>query len=118
MIDPAAVVAASRILDDELDRVEAVASRFRGDSEIVLGYRADGTPQSISPDMEEALAIEPLWAAEVTDGPSTRRSAPPCGASATTTTSPSWLRGSRGRCPAPGAVPGWRSVDLDAVGPT
>ena len=117
--DPASVVAASRILDDELDRVEGVASRFRVDSEISRLHRAaqDGVAQLVSPALSEALAVA-LRAAQLTDG----------AVDPTVGTALCRLgydrdfaevaRGVPGTLPQPAQVPGWRSIDLDAAAGT
>jgi FAD:protein FMN transferase len=114
--DPAAVVAASRILEHELDRVEDAASRFRPDSEISRLHRAaaDGVAVPVSPDLADALAVA-LRAAELTGG------------AVDPTVGGALCRlgydrdfaeiggGVEGTLPGPGPVPGWRSVVLDAV---
>ena len=113
--DPTAVVKASRILDDELDRVEAVASRFRDDSEIRrLEELADGRPHPVSADMEEALAIA-LWAAEVTDGavdPTVGGALERIGYDRDFADLAGGINGS---LPASEPVPGWRTVELDTA---
>ena len=66
--DPAVVVAAARLLDDELDRVEAAASRFRDDSEVCrLRRESDGGPVAVSPDLVTLVGVA-LQAARVTGG--------------------------------------------------
>jgi thiamine biosynthesis lipoprotein ApbE len=112
--DPASVIAASRILDDELDRVEEVASRFRSDSEISRLHRSAvaGTPVQVSPDLMDALAVA-RWAAEVTDGAVD----PTVGAALNRLGYDRDFAevacGVEGILPDPAAVPGWRSVVLD-----
>jgi len=117
--DPSAVVAASRILDAELDRIEAVASRFRDDSEISRLHRAaiDGVAVDISPDLVDVLAIA-LRAAELTDGavdPTVGVALCRLGYDRDFT---EVADGVMGQLPDPTAVPGWRSVTLDAVAGT
>jgi thiamine biosynthesis lipoprotein len=114
--DPAAIVAASRILDDELDRVEAVASRFRGDSEISRLQRAsgDGIAVPVSPDLAEALTVA-LRAAALTEGAVD----PTIGAALCRLgydrDFAEVAQGVDGTLPEPAPVPGWRSIVLDAV---
>ena len=57
--DPDVVVEAARLLQIILDRIDAVASRFRSDSEVCrLQQSADGrTPTAVSADLSEAVAI-------------------------------------------------------------
>jgi thiamine biosynthesis lipoprotein ApbE len=124
--DPSAVVAASRILDEELDRVEAVASRFRDDSEVSRlhrtagdgqGPQGDGVAVPVSPDLADALAVA-LRAAELTDGAVD----PTVGAALCRLgydrDFPEVAHGVRGTLPDPAPVPGWRSVDLDTAAGT
>ncbi len=66
--DPTVVIAASQILDVELDRIEVAASRFREDSDISQLHRvADGSPVAVSPDLYDAIDIA-LRAAAMTGG--------------------------------------------------
>ena len=66
--DPGAVVAAAGLLDQVLDEVEIVASRFREDSEISRLCRAGGNgPIPVSEQLFEALTIA-LRASRLTDG--------------------------------------------------
>ena len=117
--DAAAVVSASRILDDELDRVEAVASRFRDDSEVNHLFRAasDGVAVPVSPELVDALTIA-LRAAELTQGAVD----PTVGAALCRLGYDrdfDEVRGGvAGALPDPAAVPGWRSVLLDVAAGT
>lgn len=117
--EPSAVVAASRILDDELDRVEAAASRFRDDSEVSRLHRAacDGVAIPVSPDLSEALTVA-LRAAELTGGAVD----PTVGAALCRLGYDrdfSEVRGGVvGVLPDPVPVPGWRSVVLDVAAGT
>jgi len=112
--DPAVVVTASRLLDDELDRVEAVASRFRDDSEVSRLSRHAGTgPVDVSPTLVTLLEVA-LHAAAVTGG------------AVDPTVGTALCRlgydrdfaavsaGVAGVLPPAAPVPGWRSVVLDA----
>lgn len=115
MTDPTAVVTASRILDDELDRIEVVASRFRDDSEISrLQELVDGTPHPVSADLEEALAIA-LWAAEVTDGAVDPTVGGALLAIGYDRDFSALAAGVGGSLPVPAPVPGWRTVGLDTA---
>ena len=114
MTDPAAVVAASHIVDAELDRVEAIASRFRDDSEISRLCRSavDGVAMPISPDLAEALSVA-LRAAELTEGavdPTVGAALCRLGYDRDFGEVAPWVDGT---LPLPTPVPGWRSVHLD-----
>jgi thiamine biosynthesis lipoprotein len=111
--DPAVVVAASRLLDNELDRVEAVASRFRDDSEISrLSRTSNGAPVVVSHDLLEVLTVA-LRSAAQTDG------------AVDPTVGGALCRlgydrdfaevagGVDGELPTAAPVPGWRTVVLD-----
>jgi thiamine biosynthesis lipoprotein len=68
--DPGVIVQAARLLHQTLERVDAVASRFRPDSEINLLHRAvagASTPVVVSDDLAEAIGVA-LRAARLTDG--------------------------------------------------
>jgi len=111
--DPALVVGASRILDDELDRIEAVASRFRADSEISRLHRqADASPVPVSPELYDAIDVA-LRAAAMTDGAVD----PTVGAALCRLGYDRDFAevsgGVDGALPAPAPVPGWRSIVLD-----
>jgi len=112
--DPSVVVAASRLLDDELDRVEAAASRFRDDSEVCrLRRESDGGPVAVSPDLVTLVEVA-LQAATVTGG------------AVDPTVGGALCRlgydrdfaavadGVAGALPPAAPVPGWRSVAVDA----
>ncbi len=117
--DPALVVAAAELVDRELDRVEAVASRFRADSELSRVARAaDGTTaMRISADLAEAVAVG-LRAAEVTAGAVD----PTVGAALCRLgydrDFADVAAGVDGSLPDPAPVPGWRSVRLDPTVPS
>ena len=65
--DPRAVAEARRITEDVCADVEAAASRFRPDAEILRLYRAAGRPITVSPLLAELVATA-LGAARRTDG--------------------------------------------------
>ncbi len=111
--DPAVVVAASRLLDEVLDRVEVAASRFRDDSEVSRLHRAAGRgPVPVSPDLCELLEVA-LRAAAVTDGAVD----PTVGAALCRLgydrDFSDVAGGVDGRLSEPAPVTGWRSVLLD-----
>ncbi|KJE22769.1 membrane-associated lipoprotein involved in thiamine biosynthesis [Frankia torreyi] len=65
--DPDRLDAARRLVADQLAAVDAVASRFRADAEIVQLDAADGTPQQVSPLLAELIGVA-LAAARQTGG--------------------------------------------------
>lgn len=65
--DPAAVEAGRRIVERELAAIDAAASRFRPDSEVVRLAAASGRPVTIGPLLAELVAVA-LDAAQQTDG--------------------------------------------------
>lgn len=65
--DPGALETARREVDAELDAVEAAASRFRPDSEVIALARADGRPTEVSAVLANLLDAA-LTAADQTDG--------------------------------------------------
>jgi len=67
VLDPGSLAAARREVDDELDAVEAAASRFRPDSEICALARAGGRPTKVSKTFANLLDAA-LTAASQTDG--------------------------------------------------
>ena len=112
--DPAVVVAASRLLDDELDRVEAVASRFRDDSEVSrLQRESHGSPVAVSPDLVALLEVA-LHASAVTGGAVD----PTVGAALCRLGYDRDFAdvsgGVAGVLPGAAPVPGWRSVVVDS----
>ncbi len=117
--DPGAIVAAASLLEDELDRVERVASRFRPDSELNALHRGSGSrrPVPVTADLCEAIAIA-LRAAALTGGAVD----PTVGAALCRLGyDRDFARiagGVDGRLPAPAPVPGWRSVHLDRAAST
>jgi FAD:protein FMN transferase len=116
--EPSAMVAASAILHRELDRVDRVASRFRGDSEISLLHTAvNDAPQrthQVSPDLFQLITTS-VRAAALTDGAVD----PTVGAAICrlgydrdfSLVAP----GRRGTLPSPEPVPGWQTLIIDAA---
>ena len=116
--DPSLVVAASTLLDAELDRVEAVASRFRDDSEInQLCRTSNGSPVQVSPDLVEVLTVA-LRSASQTDGavdPTVGRALCRLGYDRDFA---AIAGGVDGGLPDAAPVPGWRTVQLDPAAST
>jgi FAD:protein FMN transferase len=111
--DPSVVVAAARILDEELDRVEDAASRFRHDSELSRIHRAGGGPVAVS-HLLCALVGTALRAADLTDGlvdPTVGAALERLGYDRDFA---DVAPGTDGHLPDPAPVPGWRTVTLDA----
>lgn len=117
LTDPDARVAGSRVLHDELDRMDLLASRFRPDSEIARLHRAGGRQVRVSDELLETVAVA-LRAAEATDGavdPTVGRAMERIGYDR------DFARvapGVAGRLPGPQAVPGWRTVEVDVAAAT
>jgi thiamine biosynthesis lipoprotein len=112
--DPGLMVRATRLLEATLERVDAVASRFRSDSEINQLHRAaDGvTPVVVSAELSEAIGVA-LRAARLTDGavdPTVGAAMCRLGYDRDFSLVPADVAGT---LPEPGPVPGWRSVVLD-----
>jgi len=114
--DPSVIVAATRLLGVELDRVEIATSRFRADSDVRRLQREASTdsPTVVSPDLFEAIDVA-LRAAETTDGavdPTVGTALCRLGYDRDfADVSP----GVQGRTPEASAVPGWRSVTIDSA---
>ncbi len=111
--DPAVVVDAAHLLDGVLDRVEAVASRFRPDSEVCrLQRAAGGRPLPVSADLAELLEVA-LRAAARSDGavdPTVGNALCRLGYDRDIA---DVAGGVEGTLPGAAPVPGWRSVVLD-----
>jgi thiamine biosynthesis lipoprotein len=112
--DPGVIVAAIELLNQTLERVDTVASRFRPDSEINALHRAAaaGGPVPVSADLLEAVEIA-LRAARLTDGavdPTVGIAMCRLGYDRDFTV---MEPNASGDLPEPGPVPGWRSVTLD-----
>lgn len=113
--EPSIVVEAGRLLVETLARVDAVASRFRADSEIRELERTAraSDPVQVSADLAEALGIA-LRAAVLTDGavdPTVGKALCRLGYDRDLAAMDRDLTGS---LPEPVPVPGWRTVVLDA----
>lgn len=116
VVDPCAVVLAVELLGRELDIVEAVASRFRADSELNELHRAaamaGGAPVPVSAELLEAISVG-LRASRLTGG-----SVDPTVGIALCRLGydrdfPLVADGVEGDLPDPDPVPGWRSVAVD-----
>jgi thiamine biosynthesis lipoprotein ApbE len=113
--DPGVIVEATRILNDVLERVDVVASRFRPDSEISALYRRSGRAERVvvSADLFDLVSLA-LRAARLTDG------------AVDPTVGSAMMRlgydrdfrlidrNRAGDLPSPRAVPGWQSIALSA----
>jgi thiamine biosynthesis lipoprotein len=110
--DPGALVGAVRILQDELERIDFLASRFRSDSEIARLCSANGHPTIVSEGLFEAIDIA-LGIAAATDGAVD----PTVGAAMCRLGYDrdfSKIKGGLpGRLPTARAAPGWRVVEVD-----
>jgi thiamine biosynthesis lipoprotein len=112
--DPGAVVAASGILWEELERVDLLASRFRPDSELEELHRKarSGSSVPVSAGLCEAISLA-LRAARLTDGavdPTVGNALCRLGYDRDF----SEVAGGRpGSLPDPAPIAGWRSVALD-----
>ena len=107
-----ALVAASELLQLELERIDRVASRFRDDSELGRLNAAAGTETRVSADLLEALQVA-LAMAEATGGlvdPTIGVAMDRLGYDRDFS---EVLLGVDGRLPDPQAAPGWRSITLD-----
>jgi thiamine biosynthesis lipoprotein len=110
--DEGALVAASELLDAELARIDRVASRFRGDSELNRLNAAAGTGVGVSVDLLEAIDAA-LAMAAATDGlvdPTVGLAMNRLGYDRDFA---DVRDGVDGELPPMRAVPGWRSVTLD-----
>ncbi|MGD0881819.1 MAG: FAD:protein FMN transferase [Acidimicrobiales bacterium] len=111
-----ALVGAVELLDRELDVVEAVASRFRPDSEINLLHdaiaRAGGQPVPISPLLAEAIGIG-LRAGALTGGAVDITVGAALARLGYDRDFPLLASGIEGSLPEPRPLPGWQCVTLD-----
>lgn len=113
--DPSVIVEAIRLLNETLDRVDRVASRFRSDSEINRLHRAAGagSPVGVSADLFEVVGVA-LRAARLTDGavdPTVGAAMCRLGYDRDFSVMAADVNS---ELPEPGPVPGWRSVTVDA----
>jgi len=110
--DPDARVAGARLLHAELDRMDLLASRFRDDSELSRLHRAGGRRVRVSDELLQTVLVA-LRAAEATAGavdPTVGRAMERIGYDRDfALVAP----GVPGRLPPAGAVPGWRTVEVD-----
>ena len=110
--DARALFAASEMLEQELERIDLVASRFRSDSELSRLNAAAGSELVVSHDLFEAIDVA-LAMAEATDG----LVDPTVGAAMTLLGYDRDFAdvrpGVEGELPPEQAVPGWHSVSVD-----
>ena len=107
-----ALVAASELLQLELERIDRLASRFRDDSELSRLNGGAGTETRVSAELLEALQVA-LAMAEATGGlvdPTVGLAMDRLGYDRDFS---EVLPGVDGRLPEPQAAPGWRSVTVD-----
>ena len=110
--DSAALVAASELLIEELERIDRVASRFRDDSELSRLNAAAGAETLVSSGLLEAIEVA-LAMAAATDGlvdPTVGVAMHRLGYDRDFA---AVLHGVDGDLPDAQPVPGWRSVNLD-----
>jgi FAD:protein FMN transferase len=110
--DRASLVAASDLLERELQRIDRVASRFRADSELTAMNDAAGRDVEVSEDLWEAVTIA-LGMADATDG----LVDPTVGAAMNglgyDRDFAEIEEGLEGALPRAASVPGWRAVQLN-----
>lgn len=113
--EPGAVVAATAILNQTLERVDAVASRFRPDSEINALHRvaATGTPVRVSAELFELVSVA-VRAASLTDGAVDPTVGAAMGRLGYDRDFSLVAAGVAGELPVPEPAPGWESVVVDA----
>ena len=113
MSDGSALVAASELLEQELERIDRVASRFRPDSELSRLNTLAGTAAEVSADLLEAIEVA-LAMAAATDG----LTDPTVGSAMTRLGYDRdfslVVAGVDGELPPRHAAPGWRSVSVDS----
>jgi thiamine biosynthesis lipoprotein ApbE len=110
--DRHALIAASRMLEGELDQLDRVASRFRTDSELADIDRAQGAPVAISTALLEMMLVA-LRVARATDGTVDPTVGGALNRLGYDRDFAAVVSGIDGQLPAPTAVPGWRSIDVD-----
>jgi thiamine biosynthesis lipoprotein ApbE len=110
--DPRCLVAAGRHLHEEIDRIDALASRFRDDSEISQLNRMAGRRMQVNPELSTLIHVA-VAMAEATDGAVD----PTVGAAMSRLgydrDFAEIVGGVDGKLPEPRPVPGWRNVELD-----
>ncbi len=112
MTEPSQLVAAVRVLDEEIDRMDRLANRFRHDSEVSQLHRVAGARLVVSAELLELLEVA-------------RRVARATGGAVDPTVGTAMCRlgydrdfpeiahGVDGALPDPRPVPGWRSIEID-----
>jgi thiamine biosynthesis lipoprotein len=112
--DPDALVAAARILHNELERIDGLASRFRSDSEISRLHRANGVPTVVSEGLLEAILVATRVAAATEGAVDPTVGAAMCRVGYDRDFS-QIAAGLPGQLPNARAVPGWRAVEIDTA---
>ena len=111
--DARALFEASTMLERELERIDLVASRFRNDSELSRLNAAAGTEVVVGPDLFEAIDVA-LTMAQATDGLVDPTVGPAMNALGYDRDFADVVSGVDGDLPPKRAVPGWRSIAVDA----
>jgi len=111
------LIAARRVLETELERIDVTCSRFRDDSEIARVHAGSGRAVGISEDLFEAIEVA-LNAAEVTDGLVDPTVGAAMIANGYDRDFAAVLAQLDFRVATPLPPPGWRSVHLDRSGST
>lgn len=115
--DPRVLVDAVRVMYRELERIDRATSRFRSGAEIHELHHWAGEPVAVSDDLWDAI-VEAIRMAEATDGavdPTVGEAMRRLGYDRDFA---AVAGGASGPFPARQPVPGWRSVELDAMNRT
>ena len=110
--DPSALIAAAELLARELERIDRVASRFRGDSELRRLNDGSGTAREVSADLLEAVDVA-IAMAEATGGLVDPTVGPAMERLGYDRDFAEIARGLDGPSPGPQPVAGWGRVAID-----
>jgi thiamine biosynthesis lipoprotein len=110
--DAGALIAASELLQMELERIDRTASRFRDDSELSRLNAGAGSDMQVSPDLLEAVEVA-LAMAEATGGLVDPTVGVAMGRLGYDRDFSEVLPGVDGHLPPAHAAPGWRCVSVD-----
>ncbi len=117
LTDPGQLLAAVRIFDDELDRMDRLASRFRPDAEIARLDSAAGQPTPVSDGLMEAVEVALAMASATGGAVDPTVGAAMCRLGYDRDFS-AIAPGIPGTLPAPHPVPGWDRVQVDRAART